>query len=214
MHDPVRVYQDLATVDLISRGRAEITVGRSAFIEPFALFGYDISDYGALFAEKLDLLLQTRSQERVSWSGRDRPAIFPRAMQDPLPVWVGVGGTVSSAERAGQLGLPMTLGYIGGTLANLHPLVDAYRAAGDRASHPGRLRLGLSTHLYAGADPAARAVYPHFYEYLRPKTPGGRGFTVSPAAFEAATSRESAMMIGSAEEITAGESQIRLRRVR
>jgi alkanesulfonate monooxygenase SsuD/methylene tetrahydromethanopterin reductase-like flavin-dependent oxidoreductase (luciferase family) len=200
VQDPVRVYQDLATVDLISRGRAEITVGRSAFIEPFALFGYDISDYGALFAEKLDLLLQTRSQERVSWSGRHRPAltdaaIFPRAMQDPLPVWVGVGGTVSSAERAGQLGLPMTLGYIGGTLANLHLLVDAYRAAGDRAGHPGKLRLGLSTHLYAGADPAAaRAVYPHFYEYLRPKTPGDRGFTVSPAAFEAATSRESAMI--------------------
>jgi alkanesulfonate monooxygenase SsuD/methylene tetrahydromethanopterin reductase-like flavin-dependent oxidoreductase (luciferase family) len=209
VHDPVRVYQDFATVDLISRGRAEITVGRSAFAEPFALFGCDTSDYDALFAEKLDLLLQIRSHERVSWSGRYRPAltdaaIIPRAMQDPLPVWVGVGGSVSSAERAGRLGLPMTLGYIGGTLAHLHPLVDAYRAAGDHAGHPGKLRLGLSTHLYVGADPAAaRAVYPHFYEYLRPKAPGGRGFTVSPAAFEAATSREGATMIGSAEEITA-----------
>jgi alkanesulfonate monooxygenase SsuD/methylene tetrahydromethanopterin reductase-like flavin-dependent oxidoreductase (luciferase family) len=124
-------------------------------------------------------------------------------VQEPLPIWVGVGGTVSSAERAGRLGLPMTLGYIGGTLQHLRPLVDAYRAAGARAGHPERLQLGLSTHLYVGANPAAaRVVYPYFHEYLRPKTPGGRGFTVTPAAFEAATSPHGATMVGSAEELT------------
>jgi alkanesulfonate monooxygenase SsuD/methylene tetrahydromethanopterin reductase-like flavin-dependent oxidoreductase (luciferase family) len=206
--DPVRVYEDFATLDLISRGRAEITAGRSAFVEPFALFGHDTADYDQLFAEKLDLLLQVRDNERVTWSGRYRPAlsdapVIPRAVQEPLPIWVGVGGTVSSAERAGRLGLPMTLGYIGGTLQHLRPLVDAYRAAGARAGHPERLQLGLSTHLYVGANPAAaRAVYPYFHEYLRPKTPGGRGFTVTPAAFEAATSPHGATMVGSAEELT------------
>jgi alkanesulfonate monooxygenase SsuD/methylene tetrahydromethanopterin reductase-like flavin-dependent oxidoreductase (luciferase family) len=206
--DPVRVYQDFATVDLISRGRAEITVGRSAFVEPFALFGHDTGEYDQLFAEKLDLLLQIRDRDRVTWSGRYRPAlsdapVIPRAVQEPLPIWVGVGGTVSSAERAGRLGLPMTLGYIGGTLHHVRPLADAYRAAGERAGHPDKLRLGISTHLYVGADPAAaRAVYPHFHEYLRPKTPGGRGFTISPAAFETATSRHGATMVGSAQELT------------
>jgi alkanesulfonate monooxygenase SsuD/methylene tetrahydromethanopterin reductase-like flavin-dependent oxidoreductase (luciferase family) len=208
VHDPVRVYQDFATLDLISRGRAEMTVGRSAFVEPFALFGHDVDEYDALFGEKLDLLLQIRDHERVSWTGRHRPAlsdapVIPRAVQQPLPVWVGVGGSPASAERAGRLGLPMTLGYIGGTLQHLRPLVDAYRAAGERAGHPGKLRLGLSTHFFAGADPrSARAVYPYFHEYLRPKTPGGRGFTVSQSAFEAATSRQGATMVGSADELT------------
>jgi alkanesulfonate monooxygenase SsuD/methylene tetrahydromethanopterin reductase-like flavin-dependent oxidoreductase (luciferase family) len=208
VHDPVRVYQDFATVDLVSRGRAEITVGRSAFTEPFALFGSDLAEYDQLFAEKLDLLLRIRDDQSVTWAGRYRPAlteatVIPRAVQDPLPIWVGVGGSPASAERAGRLGLPMTLGYIGGSLQHLRPLADAYCAAGERAGHPDKLRLGLSTHLFVGADPrAARAVYPYFHEYLRPKTPGGRGFTVSQAAFEVATSRHGATMVGSAEELT------------
>ena len=206
--DPVRVYEDFASLDLISRGRAEIIAGRSAFVEPFALFGYDTADYDALFAEKLGLLLDIRAAQTVTWSGRFRPpldaaTVVPRAVQDRLPVWVGVGGSRDSAERAGQLGLPMVLGYIGGTLAHLRPLVDAYRAAGERAGHPGALRVAISTHFHAGADPAkARAVYPYYHEYLRPKTPGGRGFTVSQAAFGAGTSRQGAIMIGSAGEIT------------
>ena len=151
--DPVRVYEDFASVDVISRGRAEIIVGRSAFTEPFALFGYDTADYDALFAE--------------------------------------------------MLGLPMVLGYIGGALAHLRPLVDAYRAAGERAGHGGKLKVAISTHFYAGADPAtARAVYPCYHEYLRPKRPGGRGFEVSQAAFDAGISRQGAIMIGSAGEIT------------
>jgi len=206
--DPVRVYEDFASLDVISRGRAEIIAGRSAFAEPFALFGYDTADYDALFAEKLGLLLDIRAAQTVTWSGRFRPpldaaAVVPRAVQDRLPVWVGVGGSPGSAERAGQLGLPMVLGYIGGTLAHLRPLVDAYRAAGERAGHAGALKVAISTHFHAGADPAkARAVYPYYHEYLRPKKPGGRGFTVSQAAFDAGTSRQGAIMIGSADEIT------------
>src|SRR6204780_4428726 len=143
--DPVRVYEDFASLDLISRGRAEVIVGRSAFVEPFALFGYDTADYDALFAEKLGLLLQIRGHQTVTWSGRFRPAldatpVVPRAGQDPLPVWVGVGGSPDSAERAGRLGLPMVLGYIGGTLGHLRLLVDAYRAAGQSAGHPDQLK--------------------------------------------------------------------------
>jgi alkanesulfonate monooxygenase SsuD/methylene tetrahydromethanopterin reductase-like flavin-dependent oxidoreductase (luciferase family) len=206
--DPVRVYEDFASVDLISHGRAEITVGRSAFVEPFALFGYDTADYDALFAEKLGLLLDIRAGQPVTWSGRFRPpleaaVVVPRAVQDPLPVWVGVGGSPGSAERAGRLGLPMVLGYIGGTLAHLRPLVDTYRAAGEQAGHSSALKVAISTHFYAGADPAAaRMVYPYYHEYLRPKKPGGRGFVVSQAAFDAGTSPDGAIMIGSADEIT------------
>jgi len=206
--DPVRVYEDFASLDLISRGRAEVIVGRSAFVEPFALFGYDTADYDALFAEKLDLLLDIRASEDVTWAGRFRPslrkaAVVPRAVQQPLPVWVGVGGSPDSAERAGRLGLPMVLGYIGGTLGHLRPLVDAYRAAGERAGHPDQLKVAVSTHFHAGADPAkARAVYPYYHEYLRPKRPGGRGFVVSQVAFDTGTSRQGAIMIGSAGEIT------------
>jgi alkanesulfonate monooxygenase SsuD/methylene tetrahydromethanopterin reductase-like flavin-dependent oxidoreductase (luciferase family) len=185
-----------------------VIVGRSAFAEPFALFGYDTADYDALFAEKLGLLLDIRAAQAVTWSGRFRPpleaaAVVPRAVQDRLPVWVGVGGSPGSAERAGRLGLPMVLGYIGGSLAHLWPLVDAYRAAGEQAGHVGALKVAISTHFHAGADPAtARAVYPYYHEYLRPKRPGGRGFVVSQAAFDTGTSRQGAIMIGSAGEIT------------
>ena len=207
--DPVRVYEDFATVDLISRGRAEIIAGRSAFVEPFALFGYDTKDYDTLFAEKLGLLLDIRSREKVTWTGRFRPGldgafVSPRAVQDPLPVWIGVGGSPDTAQRPGQLGLPMILGYIGGTLAHLKPLADVYRAAGERAGHANSLRLAISTHFYAGPDPeSARDVFPYYHEYLRPKTPGGRGFTVSRPAFEAGTGPDGAIMVGSADEITA-----------
>jgi len=206
--DPVRVYEDFASLDLISRGRAEIIVGRSAFAEPFALFGYDTADYDALFAEKLGLLLDIRAREEVTWTGRFRPpliaaAVVPRAVQQPLPVWVGVGGSLESADRAGRLGLPMVLGYIGGGLGHLRPLVDRYRTAGEHAGHSDALKVAISTHFHAGADPAkARAVYPYYHEYLRPKRPGGRGFVVGRDAFEAGTARHGAIMVGSSGEIT------------
>jgi alkanesulfonate monooxygenase SsuD/methylene tetrahydromethanopterin reductase-like flavin-dependent oxidoreductase (luciferase family) len=205
--DPVRVYQDFATLDLISHGRAEIIAGRSAFTEPFALLGVDLADYDAIFAEKLGLLLQLREQSEVTWSGRFRPPlaaapISPRAQQASLPVWAGVGGSPESADRAGRLGLPMVLGYIGGPLERARSAVDIYRAAGQRAGHPEKLRVGISTHFFAGDTPrAAREIYPYYHEYLRPKKPGGRGFTVSQAAFEAGTARGQAIMIGSTREL-------------
>jgi alkanesulfonate monooxygenase SsuD/methylene tetrahydromethanopterin reductase-like flavin-dependent oxidoreductase (luciferase family) len=201
--DPVRVYQDFATVDLVSSGRAEIIAGRSAFAEPFALFGERMEDYDALYAEKIDLLLRLRADDHVTWSGKFRPPlddapIAPRACQDPLPVWAGVGGSPASAVRAGLLGLPMVLGYIGGPLSHAKHAVDLYRAAGEKAGHPEKLRVGISTHFFAGPED----VFPYYHEYLRPKTPGGRGFVVDRAAFEAGTARGQAIMVGSSEQIT------------
>src|SRR5947209_11310692 len=132
--DPVRVFQQFAEVDLLSNGRAEIMAGRGSFIESFPLFGYDLDDYDDLFAEKLDLLLAIREQERVTWSGRHRPplndaVVWPRPVQDPLPVWIAVGGTPESVIRAGSLGLPLTLAIIGGQPERFAPLVKLYRNA-------------------------------------------------------------------------------------
>jgi alkanesulfonate monooxygenase SsuD/methylene tetrahydromethanopterin reductase-like flavin-dependent oxidoreductase (luciferase family) len=203
--DPVRVYQDFATLDLLSGGRAEITAGRSAFTEPFDIFGVDLADYDTVFSEKLDLLLRLRDSDHVTWSGKFRPPlhhapITPRAVQ--LPVWLGVGGSPDSAERAGRLGLPMVLGYIGGPLSHARRTVDTYRAAGERAGHPDKLRVGISTHFYAAATAEeARRTFPYYHEYLRPKTPGGRGFLVNQAQFDAGTKRGNAIMIGSVEQL-------------
>ena len=205
--DPVRVYEDFATLDLISGGRAEMIVGRSAFVEPFGLFGINTADYDAIFAEKLDLLLRLRSESRLSWRGKFRPPIddadiAPRARQDPLPVQVGVGGTPTSAQRAGRLGLPMVLGLIGGSIAQARRSVDVYREAGERAGHQEKLSVGISTHFYAGSTPAkARETFPYYQEYLRPKKPGGRGFHIDRAGFEAGTAAPNALMIGSTDEI-------------
>jgi alkanesulfonate monooxygenase SsuD/methylene tetrahydromethanopterin reductase-like flavin-dependent oxidoreductase (luciferase family) len=201
--DPVRVYQDFATVDLISCGRAEIIAGRSAFAEPFALFGESVDDYDALYAEKIDLLLRLRADDHITWSGKFRPPlreapIAPRARQTPLPVWAGVGGSPGSAVRAGLSGLPMVLGYIGGPLSHAKHAVDLYREAGEQAGHPEKLRVGISTHFYAGTED----VFPYYHEYLRPKTPGGRGFVVDRPAFEAGTRRGQAIMVGSSDQIT------------
>jgi alkanesulfonate monooxygenase SsuD/methylene tetrahydromethanopterin reductase-like flavin-dependent oxidoreductase (luciferase family) len=205
--DPVRLYQDFASVDLLSHGRAEITVGRSAFTEPFAIFGVDVADLDAAFSEKLDLLLQLTEHDHITWSGtfraplQDAP-IAPRAVQEPLPVWIGVGGSPQSAQRAGRLGLPMVLGYIGGPLDHARRTVDIYRQAGEAAGHPEKLRVGISTHFYAGATTEeARRTFPYYHEYLRPKTPGGRGFVVDQARFDAGTRRGNAIMIGSSEQL-------------
>src|SRR5438445_1845859 len=147
--DPVRLFQQFATLDLLSAGRAEMVVGRGSSIEAFPLFGYDLNDYDALFAEKLDLLLNVRANEHVTWSGEFRPplsgqGVYPRPVQDPLPIWLGVGGTPHSFARAGVLGLPLMVAIIGGDPRRFRPLVDLYREAGRRAGHPSeQLRVGV-----------------------------------------------------------------------
>lgn len=149
--DPVRVFQQFATLDLISKGRAEIVVGRGSSIEAFPLFGYDLNDYDNLFTEKLGLLLKVRDATSIEWSGRFRPAlrgqgIYPRPLQEQLPIWLGVGGTTQSFVRAGMLGLPLMLAVIGGRYEQFRPLVDLYRESGARAGRPpGELRVGLHT---------------------------------------------------------------------
>jgi alkanesulfonate monooxygenase SsuD/methylene tetrahydromethanopterin reductase-like flavin-dependent oxidoreductase (luciferase family) len=207
--DPVRLHQDFASLDLISDGRAEIIAGRSAFLEAFALFGIDPADYDTVFAEKLDLLLAIRDNEHVTWTGRHRPALDhlpvpPRPQQARLPLWLGVGGTAASAQRAGRLGLPMVLGLIGGDIRRALPLVEHYRAAGQAAGHPAdALRLGLTSHFYVGktSQGAREDLYPHYREYLRPKTPGGRGWLIGPADFQAVSSPYGALMAGSPQEV-------------
>src|SRR5436190_20248378 len=147
--DPVRVFQSFATLDLISRGRAEMVVGRGSSIEAFPLFGYSLDDYDELFAEKLELLLKICKNEFITWSGKFRPAlrnlpVYPRPLQDPIPIWLGVGGTPESFIRAGTLGLPLMVAIIGGDTHRFRPLVDLYREAGKRAGYlPEQLKVGM-----------------------------------------------------------------------
>jgi probable LLM family oxidoreductase len=164
--DPVRVFQDFATLDLLSGGRAEIMAGRGSFIESFPLFGLDLDDYDELYAEKLDLLLKLREDAHVTWSGRHRPAlqdagVYPRPVQDPLPVWVAVGGSPQSVIRAGVLGLPLTVAIIGGEPERFVPLVELYREAAREAGHdPAQLPVAINTHAFVGDDESAfRAPY-------------------------------------------------------
>src|SRR6516162_629979 len=154
--DPVRVFQEFAEVDLISGGRAEIMAGRGSFIESFPLFGYDLDDYDELYAEKLELLLAIRDSVQVTWSGRHRAPlenaiVWPRPVQDTLPVWVAVGGTPQSVVRAGMLGLPLTLAIIGGQPERFVPLVDLYREAAAAAGHdPAGATVAINTHAFVG----------------------------------------------------------------
>ena len=206
--DPVRVYQQFATLDLISGGRAEIIAGRGSFIESYPLFGQDLQDYDALFAEKLDLLLRVRDHERVTWRGRHRPAIddrgvHPRAVQQPLPVWVGVGGTPASAERAGLLGLPMTLAIIGGVPARFRPFVDLHQDAARRAGH-GRPPLAVNSHGYVAAtsQQAADEFFPP-YEVAMSGIGRERGWPpMTRAAFDAMREPNGALFVGSAQQVT------------
>ena len=205
--DPVRVFEDFATVDLLSSGRAEVMVGRGAFLESFPLFGYDTKDYEALFAEKLDLLLQLTRSQRVSWRGRFRPAleaaeVAPRPLQSPLPVWIGVGGNPSSAARAGRLGLPMNLAIIGGTLSQVVPTIETYRRAAADAGHdPSTLPVGISTHAYV-ADTSQQALqefFPHYARYLDHVARGA--VRVTSADFEQLASPDGALLIGSPQQV-------------
>jgi probable LLM family oxidoreductase len=177
--DPVRIFQQFATLDLLSRGRAEMVVGRGSFIESFPLFGLQLNDYDDLFAEKLDLLLKIRGSAQVHWSGRHRPAltgqgIYPRPVQNPLPIWLGVGGSPESFVRAGQLGLPLMVAIIGGEPHRFRPLVDLYREAGRRAGHPSEsLRVGIHALGYV-APTDQEAADDFFPGYARAFTEIGR----------------------------------------
>src|SRR6476660_8495710 len=177
--DPVRVFQEFATLDLLSQGRAEMVVGRGSSIEAFPLFGFNLDDYDSLFAEKLDLLLEIRDNEHVHWSGKYRPAltgqgVYPRPMQDPFPIWLGVGGTPQSFARAGVLGLPLMVAVIGGEPRRFRPLIDLYRETGRRFGHPAdRLRVGIHAQGYV-ASTTQQAVDEFFPGYARTMTDMGR----------------------------------------
>jgi probable LLM family oxidoreductase len=207
--DPVRVFQNFATLDLISQGRAEMVVGRGSFTEAFPLFGLNLHDYDALFSEKLELLLKIRDNERVTWSGKFRPAlqdqaIYPRPMQEKLPVWVGVGGTPESFVRAGTLGLPLMVAIIGGETHRFRPLVDLYREAGKRAGHaPEQLQVGLHSIGYVGntTEEAIADFYPGYAETFT-RIGKERGWPpVTRTHFDAQMGPKGALLIGSPEDL-------------
>lgn len=207
--DPVRVFQNAATLDLISNGRAEMVVGRGSFTESFPLFGFNLQDYDQLFSEKLELLLKIAANEKVEWSGRFRPAlngqgIYPRPVQQHFPIWLGVGGTPESFVRAGVLGLPLMVAIIGGETHRFRPLVDLYREAGKRAGHsPEKLKVGLHSLGYVAAttDQAVEEFFPGYAETFT-KIGRERGWPpVTRQAFDAVAGPKGAIIIGSPEEV-------------
>jgi probable LLM family oxidoreductase len=207
--DPVRLFQQFATLDLISKGRADLVVGRGSFIEAFPLFGLDLADYDSLFSEKLDLLLKIRAATHVTWSGRHRPAltgqgVYPRPAQNPLPIWVGVGGTPESFVRAGLLGLPLMVAIIGGEPRRFAPLIDLYRRAGAQAGHPQEdLKVGLHVFGFVGdsVQSAADTIYPGWYEMFT-RVSKERGFaTPTRAQFDATSGADGAFFLGDPETV-------------
>jgi probable LLM family oxidoreductase len=207
--DPVRVFQEFATLDLISNGRAEIVAGRGSFVESYPLFGLKLEDYDSLFAEKLELLLKIRENTHVEWSGKHRAAltgqaIYPRPLQEPLPIWVGVGGTPASFVRAGMLGLPLMVAIIGGEPERFRPLIDLYREAGRRAGHtPEKLSVGLHLIGFLG-DTTEQAADDFFPGYAHTFTEIGKERGWPPTTrrqFDALRGPTGALMIGDAETV-------------
>jgi probable LLM family oxidoreductase len=207
--DPVRVFQQFATLDLLSGGRAEIMAGRGSFIESFPLFGYDLADYDDLFAEKLDLLLKLRASERVAWSGAHRPTladlgVYPRPIQAELPIWIAVGGTPASAARAGALGLPMALAIIGGLPERFRPFVELYRQSGRRAGREAaRLIVGINSHGYI-AETSQQAADEYYPAYAATMNAIGRERGWPPhsrADFDASCALRGANFVGSPQQI-------------
>jgi len=207
--DPVRIFQQFATLDLISQGRAEMVVGRGSSIEAFPLFGFSLDDYDELFAEKLGLLLNIRENEHVTWSGKYRPpltgqGVYPRPVQNPLPIWIGVGGSPASFARAGALGLPLMVAIIGGETRRFRPLVDLYWEAGDRAGHSrDRLKVGVHSLGYVAAT-TQEAADDFFPGYARAFTDIGKERGWPPATrpgFDAQRGKYGALLIGSPDEV-------------
>jgi probable LLM family oxidoreductase len=207
--DPVRVFQSFATLDLLSAGRAEMIVGRGSFIDAFPLFGYRLEDYDDLFAEKLDLLLKIRDNEHVQWSGKFRPAltgqgVYPRPVQNPLPIWLGVGGTPESFARAGALGLPLMVAIIGGEPRRFRPLIDLYRQTGKQHGYsPEQLKVGVHMLGYV-AGTTQEAADTFFPGYAKAMTDVGkeRGWPpMTRASFDAQRGPNGALLIGSPDEV-------------
>jgi probable LLM family oxidoreductase len=207
--DPVRVFQEFATLDLLSQGRAEMVVGRGSSIEAFPLFGFRLEEYDSLFEEKLDLLLNIRDNEHVYWSGKYRPrldgqGVYPRPLQNPLPIWRGVGGTPESFVRAGSLGLPLMVAIIGGETRRFRPLIDLYREAGRQAGHsPDKLKVGIHSLGYI-AESTQEAVDDFFPGYAHTMTEIGkeRGWPrMTRGSFDAQRNSQGALLVGDPEEV-------------
>jgi len=207
--DPVRSYQNFATLDLVSKGRAEMVVGRGSSVEAYPLFGFSLNDYDALFSEKLDLLLKIRDNEFITWSGRFRAAldnqpVYPRALQPKLPIWLGVGGTPESFVRAGSLGLPLMVAVIGGETHRFKPLVDLYREAGRRAGFtPDQLKVGLHSPGYVAAtnEQAIEDYYPGYAE-LWTKLGKERGWPpVTKVQFDSLIAPKGVLVVGGPEQV-------------
>ena len=207
--DPVRTFQNYSTLDLLSHGRAEMVVGRGSFTESFPLFGLNLNQYDEIFSEKLDLLLSIRNNETINWNGRFRPSlhnqkIYPRPLKNPLPVWLGVGGSPQSFIRAGLLGLPLMIAVIGGETHRFKPLVDLYREAGEKAGHhPEDLKVGLHSLGYVAENSQkARDVYFPGYAETFTRIGKERGWPpVTRARFDEQTGPLGAYAIGSPEEV-------------
>ncbi len=208
--DPVRVWEQFATIDLLSAGRAEIIAGRGSYTESFPLFGYDLKDYADLFREKLDLLLKIRAQNPITWSGRFRAPLLdadiaPRADGDTIPIWVGVGGTLASAVSTGRLGLPMALALLLGPVTFHEQTVELYRAAAEQAGHdPATLPISINTHGYVGrtSQDARDTMYPYFAKGMMDNNhQRGEGFPLSRPAFDAQASPGSGLLVGSPQEV-------------
>jgi probable LLM family oxidoreductase len=207
--DPVRVFQEFATLDLLSQGRVEMVVGRGSSIEAFPLFGFKLEDYDSLFSEKLDLLLKIRDNEHVYWSGKYRPrldgqGIYPRPLQNPLPIWIGVGGTPESFVRAGLLGLPLMVAIIGGETHRFRPLIDLYREAGRQAGHSSdQLKVGVHSLGYVAED-TQEAVGDFYPGYARTMTEIGkeRGWPkMTRERFDAQRGPKGALLVGDPDEV-------------
>lgn len=209
--DPVRLFEDFATLDLLSDGRAEIIAGRGAFVESFPLFGFDTKDYDELFSEHIELLLQLNKNEKVTWNGNFRPAlrnadIAPRPLQKEMPVWVGVGGTPGSAIRAGRLGVGMTMAILGGDPLRFKPLVDHYVKAGSEAGYElEQLKIGVTGHGFLSntTQEAMRDFYPYYANYWSyvNRQRGGLAFSLSQSDFEQMCSPETALFVGSPQQV-------------
>lgn len=207
--DPVRVFQQFATLDLLAKGRVDLVVGRGSFTEAFPLFGLDLADYDSLFTEKLELLLKIRDSTHVTWSGRHRPpltgqGVFPRPVQSPLPIWVGVGGSPESFVRAGLLGLPLMVAIIGGEPRGFAPLIDLYRRAGAQAGHtPDTLQVGLHVFGYVGESTrsAADTIYPGWHQMFTAISRERRFPRPTRAQFDATSGPDGAFFMGDPDTV-------------